>query len=109
MTAHMRHGVDRGRATDNLPTGAFDGSIVERRVGLREIHPVIRAVEQEPRPAERDTNPGVSIPAARLDNEDFHSRILGEAISQNASGRAGSDDHIVEHMLLVEPHGREPR
>ena len=94
MAAHIDHGVDRRRAADHLAAGAFDAAAVHRRLGLGEIHPVVAAALQHPAPAERDMDPRVAVPAARLEHQHARVRVLAQPIGQGAAGRSGPDDDV---------------
>src|SRR5580693_7736512 len=40
LSAHVHHGVDRGRTPEHLAAGPELTAVIERRVGLRLVHPV---------------------------------------------------------------------
>jgi hypothetical protein len=89
------HGVDRGRAADDLAARAFDAPAVEVGGGLGEVHPVVQALLQDAAPAERNVDPRIAVPSAGLEHEHLGVRLLGEAIGQGAAGGAGAHDDIV--------------
>ena len=69
MAAHIGHRIDRRRAADDAAARAFESAPAGRRFRFREIHPVVLAVEQQMRPAERNLDPRIAVPAARLEQQ----------------------------------------
>ena len=100
VTAHIGHGVDRRRAADDLAARAFEPAPAGRRFGLGEIHPVVLAVEQEVRPAERNLDPGIAIPAAGFEQQNARAFILGQPGGQGAAGGTGADDDDVVASIV---------
>ena len=95
MAAHIGHGVDRRRAADNAAAGAFEATAAGRGLGFREIHPVVLALEQKARPAQRDLDPRIAVPAAGFEQQHPLALVLAQPVGQHAAGRAGADDDVV--------------
>ena len=95
VAAHIRHGVDRGRAADHLAARAFDAAIVERRLRLGLVVPAVDAVAQHLAPREGQLDPRVAIPAAGLEQQHVR-RILGQPRRKRAAGRAGADNDVID-------------
>ena len=103
MAAHIGHGVDRGRAADDL--AAIDRNALpgERRLGLGRIVPVVAALDRVAAPQDRDRDQRIAVPSARLEQEDARVLVLGEPIRKRAPGRARADDHVVVGPVLRHP------
>ena len=99
MAARIGHGVDRRRAADDAAAGAFEAAPAGRRLGLGEIHPIVLALQQQARPAERDLDPRIAIPAAGFDQQHPLALVLAQPVGQHATGRSGADDDGVVTAL----------
>ena len=95
MPADIGHGIDRRRAADDAAARAFEAAAAGGRLGFGEIHPVVLAVEQQMRPAERDFDPGIAVPAAGLEQQHPRAFVLAEPGSHRAAGGTGADDDDV--------------
>ena len=102
MAAHVSHGVDRGRSADDFAACALDRARAKLRLGLREIHPVVHAVQEQPRPAQRDADPGVAIPAAGLQQQHLDRMVLCKPIGQHAARRPRAYD---DEVVMIGGHG----
>ena len=76
--------------------GVFDAAITSAAVGLGLVHPVVAALLEQLAPAERQMDPRIAVPAAGLQHQNAACRILGQAGCECASGRAGTDDDVIE-------------
>ena len=102
MAPHISHRVDRGRSADDFAACAFDRARAELGLGLREIHPVVHAVQEQPRPAQRDVDPRIAIPAAGLQQQHLDRRVFGKPIGQHAARRPCADD---DEVVMIRGHG----
>ena len=93
---HVGHGVDRGRAADHLAARALDRPAADARLGFGEVHPVVAPLLEDPAPAERDADPRVGGPAARLEHQDADAGVFAETVRQGAAGRPRAHDDVVE-------------
>jgi hypothetical protein len=104
VAAHIGHRVDRRRAADDLSARAFDAAVVEPRLGLGKVHPVMQPLFEDAAPADRDFDPRVPIPAAGFEEQHPRAGILRQPPRQGASGRSGADDDVVRshfHIAIV--------
>src|SRR5271166_1540239 len=102
VTAHVSHCVDRGRSADDFPARALDRAPAQRCLRLGEIHPVVHAVYQQPRPAERDVYEWVAVPSAGFEQQDLGVGILRQPAGQRAARRARPEDDVIK---LIPRHG----
>jgi hypothetical protein len=100
MAARIGHGVDRRRAADDAAARAFEAAAAGRGLGLGEIHPVMLALEQQARPAERNLDPRIAIPAAGLEQQHPLALVLAQPVGQHAAGRSGADDDVIVGFLV---------
>src|SRR5580693_4210030 len=100
MAARVGHGVDRRRAADDAAARAFQAAAAGRGLGFGKIHPVVLALEQKARPAERNLDPRIAVPAAGLEQQHPLALVLAQPVGQHAAGRAGADDDGVVGFLV---------
>src|SRR5581483_2115755 len=87
VAAHIGHGIGRGAAAHHLAAGAFDGAAAHARLRLAEIAPIVQAIDQYLTPAERDVNPGIAVPAARLEDQDRDVLVFRQPMREHAARR----------------------
>ena len=81
-----------------LPRVALRCAPVHRaRLGLgRNTSSPCAAAQDVAAPGERDVQPEIAVPAARLEHQHADRRILARSGGQRAAGRAGADDDVIE-------------
>ena len=96
LTAHIDHGIDRGRAADHLAARIVQRAAVEAFLRLGAEHPVGARIADREQIADRDVEPDPVVAPAGFEQQHAFARIGGEAVRQQAAGRAGADDDVVE-------------
>jgi hypothetical protein len=96
LTADIEQAVDRTRSAQHLAARLKHASPVQSRLRLGLVHPVDGLLLEQPAISERHVNPKVGIPWAGLEQQHRISSIRAQAIGKHASGRAGTDDDVVE-------------
>ena len=108
LTAHVDHGVDRGRSAEGLAARIGEGPPVQPGLGRRLEHPVRARIADGEEIADRDVEPDPVVLAAPLQKQHAIARIGGEPVGEDASGRTGPGDDIVEFfhdLALAETFG----
>ena len=104
IAAHIGHGVGRRGSADHFAAGAFDPAAADILLRFTEIAPIEQALLEDDAPSERHMNPGAAVPAAGFQEQHAHGRIGREPVRQDAAGRSGADDHVVEAFLILHPN-----
>ena len=107
VPAQVDHRVDRARAADHAPARQVEPPVAEAGLLLAEQVPVEARLEHG-RERRRDVELRRRVRAARLQQEHADVRILAQARSEHAAGRAGPDDHVVSHHSST-TSGRVPQ
>ncbi len=102
LAAHIDEAVDRARAAQATPARIEDGAAGGAGIGLGAKAPARGRMVQELGEAGRDMDQGVPVAPARLDQQHLGAGVLAQAIGENAAGRAGADDDVID------PHGVPP-
>lgn len=76
MAAHVSHRINGRGTADHLAASAFDATPVERRLGFREIHPIVHTPLQDAAPGKRDPQPRIAVPTAGLEQQDARTAIF---------------------------------
>ena len=101
------HAVDRGRATDHLPSRTVHAPPVHPGFRIRHVRPVVGRAAL--RIGERGRHPYAPLPprhqAPCLDEQDTHLRIFAEAAREHAPRGSGPDENVV---VAVPGHGSDP-
>ena len=105
LPAHVDHRVDRGAAAEDPPAGVADAAAVQPGVGLGPVAPVGARVADGVEVADRDVDPEVVVPPARLEQQHADAGVGGQPVGEHAPGRAGPDDDVVVRhaAILCEP------
>ena len=102
VAAHVDHRVDRTAATEDLAAGEEGPAAVDPRLGLGVVVPVERALEEAGEGC-RDVDLVHRVRGAALDEGDRDLGVLAQPGGQGATGRAGTDDDVVEQVLSQSP------
>ena len=70
--------------------------------------PVVQAVLVHLSEPDRDMDEGIPIPAAGLEQQHARARVLAQTIREDATGRAGADDHVIVGHALMHPRSPLP-
>src|SRR5258707_5179222 len=95
VPADIGHGIDRGRAADDLAAHAFNATVAGAWIGLCVITPVVASIQKDLAPCKRHMNEWIAIPAAGLQQEDAAVIVLADAICERAAGGTGTDDDVI--------------
>src|SRR5687768_13208751 len=95
LAAHVDHAVDRGAAAQHLAARIIDRAPAEPRFGFGLEAPVGARVAHAIEIADRDVDPEVVILAAGFEQQHGDIGIGGQAVGQQAAGRAAADDDVV--------------
>ena len=101
LPAHVNHGVDGRRATDDLASGISQRAAIEARNRLGAIQPVSARIANGKQIANGDVEPDPVIAPPALDQRDPDARIGRQAIGKHAPGRAGTYDDIVKNRCRI--------
>ena len=104
LAAHVDHGIDGGRAADHPPPRIGDAAPGQARVRLGPEHPVRAGIADGEQVAHGNVQPDPVVLAPRLEQQHPVPRIGGQPVGQNAAGRPGPHDDVVEG-----PEGRAGR
>src|ERR1700732_1379596 len=96
LSADIKQAVDRTRTAQYLAARLKHASPVQSRLRLGLVHPVDGLLLEQPAISERHVNPKVGILGSGLEEQHRISSIRAQAIGKHASGRAGTDDDVVE-------------
>ena len=96
LSADIKEPVDRARAAQHLAARLNDLAVVELGLRLRGIEPIERLAREQLAVAERNVNPDVAVASAGFQEQHAVASRRGEAIGENAAGRARADDDVVE-------------
>src|SRR5262245_26678675 len=88
--------VDGARATERLAARHCDGASTDAGAGLGLIEPVDGRVGQRLEETRGDVDVGMPVGRARLEEADAVAPVGGQAVGQDATGRARTDDDVVE-------------
>ena len=96
VPAHEAHAVDRGGAAQDPPARMGDAPAVEEGLGLGREGPVVARALQRIGHGRGHLDAPVAVLRPGLQEQDPHRRIGREPVGDDATGRAGADDHEVE-------------
>src|SRR5215813_1253235 len=94
VAPHIDHCIDRGAAAKHLATGDVGPPLSEGGLRLRRIVPVEVGLE-ELREGSRDLDLRCIIDRAGFEQRNPDGSVLTQTGRENASGGAGTDNHIV--------------
>ena len=77
---------------------------VELRLGLRLETPVERRVANHVHVSDWNPGPDRAVVVAGLEQQDAVRRVRAQAVGQNAAGRAGANNDVVELVGVVVSH-----
>jgi hypothetical protein len=95
LAADVDEAVDRGGTADHFASCVVDGASVGAGVRLGAVFPGQGVVVEHFEEAGGDVDQRVTVTAAGLDEDDVDRGVLGEAVGEDATGGAGTDDDIV--------------
>jgi hypothetical protein len=105
LAAHVDHAVDAGAAAQRLAARVAQRAPVQARVGFGLVAPVGAWVADAVEITHRNVDPVVVVLAAGFDQQHALGRVGAEAVGQQATGSAGTDDDVVESKRVA--HGQE--
>ncbi|ENN86115.1 hypothetical protein RHSP_32539 [Rhizobium freirei PRF 81] len=108
MAAHIDHAVDRGGAADHLAARRGDAAVIELRLRLGKIAPIVAVHAHRPGKGGRHLDERAEIAASELQNDDRMLAVLRQTGSHGGAGRARADDDEIclhDHVL----QGRKSR
>ena len=100
LAANIEQAVDRTRSAQHLAARLKHGSPVQSRLGLGLVHPVDGFFLEQPAIAERHVDPEIGILRAGLEQQHRILAVRAQAIGEHASGRARTDDDVVEFEIF---------
>ena len=103
LAAHVDHAVDRGAAAQHLAARIVEAAAVEARLRRGLEAPVGARIAHQVEVADGDVDPVVVVLAAGFQQQHARLGIGGQAVGQQAPGRAGADDDVVVGFCR---HGR---
>src|SRR5580704_456965 len=95
LAAHIDHGVDRRRAADHLAARIIQAAAVETFLGLGLEAPIGARIANGEQIANWNMKPDPVVAAAGLEDEYALAGICGQAVGEDAAGRAGAGDDVV--------------
>ncbi len=95
LSADIDQPVDRRRAAEHSAARIRDCPPGGAGVGFGLEPPGQRRVVEQFHEPDRDMDQRVPVAPAGLDEDDPHRRVLGQPVREDASGRAGADDHVI--------------
>src|SRR6185437_7105512 len=98
LAAIVDMAVDRRRAAERLAARRIDAATTGPGAYLLLVGPVDAAHVEGLDEAGRQMNVGVPVARTCLEQADFGRYILAQAVSQHATRRARTDDHIIERV-----------
>ena len=95
------HPVDARRAAEHLAAGVEDLAVVQVRLGVGVVAPVVEAAADRERQRGRHVDERVELPVrvAGLEDQDAGAAVGGEPVRQGAPGRATAHDDDVVPVL----------
>jgi hypothetical protein len=105
LAAHVDHAVDAAAAAQRLAARIAQRAAVQAGGGLGVVEPVGARVADAIQVAHRNVDPVVVVLAAGLDQQHPLGRVRAEPVGQQAAGRAGANDDVVEGGVA---HGLSP-
>ena len=100
LAADIEKAVDRTRSAENLAARLDHPAVVQLRLGIGRVEPIDLGVGEQLAVAERNVNPDVAVRPAGLQQQHAMAPRRGQPIGENAAGRAGADDDVVEVLCL---------
>ncbi len=95
MAPHIDEPVDGGGAADHLAARRGDAPVVEMRLGLGQIAPVVALHAHRPGQRRRHLDERPDIRPAIFQHHDGVLAVLGQSIGESRTGGAGADDDVV--------------
>ncbi|MNH25320.1 hypothetical protein D3C79_853080 [compost metagenome] len=95
LATHVDHAVDRGTAAEHLAPWITQGTPVEARLGFGLEAPVGTWVTDAIQVTHRNMNPRIVVFTARFEQQYPTAWVGRQTIGQQASGRTGTDDHVI--------------
>ena len=95
LATHVDHAVDGRAAAQHFAPWVTQGAPLQAGLRLGLEAPVGAWVADAEQVADGDMDPGVVVAATGFQQQDTVSRVGGQTIGQQASGRAGADDDVI--------------
>src|ERR1700722_8461658 len=106
LAADVEQAVDRARSAHHLAAWLDDLPVIQFRFRFGLIEPIHSRVVEELGEAERHMNPEMAVMAASFQQQYAVTAGCRQAIGENAAGRAGAYDDVIEMLGIVVGHGR---
>jgi hypothetical protein len=95
LATNIDHAVDRAGSTEHLAAWPLDLAAVQLLFGAGGETPVEARIVDQLEDAAGNVNPQIVVAPASLEQQHSDARVGAQAVGQHASGRAGTDDHII--------------
>ena len=95
LAAHIDHGVDRRRTADHLAARIVEAAAVEAFLGLGLEAPIGARIANGEQIADRNMKPDPVVAATGFEDKHALAGIGGQAVGEDAAGRAGAGDDVV--------------
>ncbi len=96
LAADVDEAVYGARTAQRLAAGPVDLPAIHVRLGLGLEAPVHVRIEHRLRVPDGDVDPRVAIRRSRLEEQDRMAPVGAQPVGEHATGRAGTDDDVVE-------------
>src|SRR5215213_8144507 len=96
LASHVDHSVDRRAAAQDLAPRIVQDPAVQACLSFGLEHPIGAGIADGEEIADRDVKPDPVVLAASFENADRVSRILGQAVCQNAAGGTCPDNYVIK-------------
>ena len=106
LAADVQQAVDRTRSAQHLAARLKHLPAVQARLGLGLVHPVDGLFLEQLAVAERHVDPEVGVLRAGFEQQHRMLAVRAETIGEHASGRARTDDDVIEFQNFGGSVGR---
>src|ERR1700733_3825112 len=100
LAAHIDHGVDRGRAADNLTARVTQAAAIETFFGFGLEAPVRARITDGKQISDGDVKPYPIVAAAGFEQKHALVGVAGKTISHQTAGGACADNDIIVLALV---------
>ena len=111
VAAHVDHAVDGARSAQHLAARNIDRALRSLLLLGGPVAPVEPAMMHQEADGERNVNQRVAVAPARFDQAHAHAFVLAQAVGEDAAGRPGADDDVIERIRPLRraciPHGNQ--
>ena len=104
VAADINHAVDRRRTTQHFTARAIQPPTLERGLRFTRERPVKTGIVHRQRKCRRHANEGMTITAARLQQQHLRGTIFAKSIREHAACRTRANDDVVEALRRRTPN-----